>query len=249
MRKWLILLLIIACVGCGGRETVASLNNRGVEQGKAGNLDEAVKLFTRAIELEPGYSESYNNLGYAYVVKGDLENAVKHFKKAIEINPNYVQALQNLEAVTAQLNEMKKAKEDTGAGAASATGERPAEKAPAEEMDAVMMHRTGVELGRAGRLDEAIKLFTKAVELDPSYAEAYNSLGYAYHKKGDLERAAECFKKALEIDPNYAQARRNLDFVTTQLNEAAASAQEGKATAEGRGTGGDHEEEDIGRGR
>jgi len=82
-----------------GRETRAGaefFNKAGVEQGKKGQMDAAISLFNRAVELEPDYAESYNNLGYAYYRKGDHERAVEYFRKAIEIDPNHERARDNL---------------------------------------------------------------------------------------------------------------------------------------------------------
>jgi tetratricopeptide (TPR) repeat protein len=35
-----------------------------------------------------------------------------------------------------------------------------------------------------GEFDKAIADFSKAIELDPNYAEAYFNRAYAYHRKG-----------------------------------------------------------------
>jgi len=78
-------------------EEVESLNRLGIEQGKAGNLDKAISLFTQAVSLEPDHAESYNNLGYAYYLKGDYKRAEEYFKKALEIDPDHKKARINLD--------------------------------------------------------------------------------------------------------------------------------------------------------
>eukprot|EP01116_Phalansterium_solitarium_P013526 TRINITY_DN30910_c0_g1_i1.p1 TRINITY_DN30910_c0_g1~~TRINITY_DN30910_c0_g1_i1.p1 ORF type:complete len:446 (+),score=131.98 TRINITY_DN30910_c0_g1_i1:109-1446(+) len=45
---------------------------------------------------------------------------------------------------------------------------------------------------------EAEALLSKAVKLDPSLVDAWNSLGECYWKKADLEAARNCFKGALD---------------------------------------------------
>jgi Flp pilus assembly protein TadD len=45
------------------------------------------------------------------------------------------------------------------------------------------------------RYDEAVVALEKAVQLDPGYAEAWNSLAVAYQNKGDEVKAREAFKK------------------------------------------------------
>lgn len=58
-------------------------------------------------------------------------------------------------------------------------------------------------------LDKKIELYTKAIELNPNYAEAYNNRGSAYDDKEDFDKAIEDYTKAIELDPNLAEAYYN----------------------------------------
>jgi tetratricopeptide (TPR) repeat protein len=66
--------------------------------------------------------------------------------------------------------------------------------------------KKGIE---ARDLTERIFYFTKAIELKPDYAPAYNYRGITYHRKGDYNLAIQDFTKSIEIDPNYHHAYRN----------------------------------------
>ncbi len=55
-----------------------------------------------------------------------------------------------------------------------------------------------------GDYDRAIADYTKAIEIDPKYANAYYSRGIAWGKKGNSDRAIADYTKAIEIDPKYA---------------------------------------------
>ena len=68
----------------------------------------------------------------------------------------------------------------------------------------------GLALQEMGYYDDAMKLFTKAVELDPSLAIAYNDMGIIYEAGGEEEDAESCYLKAVEIDPAYTSAYSNL---------------------------------------
>ena len=57
--------------------------------------------------------------------------------------------------------------------------------------------------------DCAIEDFTKAIELNPNYADAYYNRGLAYQSKGEVDRTIEDFTKAIELNPNYADAYYN----------------------------------------
>lgn len=56
---------------------------------------------------------------------------------------------------------------------------------------------------------KTIEDLTRAVELMPSHAPAYNELGFAYAKKGDYDKAIANYNKALELDRCYDWAFYN----------------------------------------
>ena len=50
----------------------------------------------------------------------------------------------------------------------------------------------------AGKLDDALQSFSKAVELDPEFGRAYSGLAASARNLGRDEEAQNDFKKALE---------------------------------------------------
>ena len=54
--------------------------------------------------------------------------------------------------------------------------------------------------------DRAIADYTKAIEIDPKFADAYYNRGLAYCYKQDYDRAITDYTKAIEIDPKFAIA-------------------------------------------
>ncbi|HTL48700.1 MAG TPA: tetratricopeptide repeat protein [Verrucomicrobiae bacterium] len=53
-----------------------------------------------------------------------------------------------------------------------------------------------------GKLDEAISLYQKSLEVLPT-AEAYTFLGWAYSYQGRYDEAIEECQKAIDLDPDY----------------------------------------------
>lgn len=51
-------------------------------------------------------------------------------------------------------------------------------------------------------LDKQIELYTKAIDLKPDYANAYNNRGIAYYHKGDCDKAMADFNKAINLKPD-----------------------------------------------
>jgi tetratricopeptide (TPR) repeat protein len=67
-----------------------------------------------------------------------------------------------------------------------------------------------MDLGRAGRTDEAIAQMRKAVELDRRNAEAHAMLGALLDDKGQVDETIACWRKAIELDPKNAKTHDNL---------------------------------------
>ena len=59
----------------------------------------------------------------------------------------------------------------------------------------------GEFLTRAGRLDEAIENYRKALDIDPESAVVYLRLGQALRLQGKPDQAIENYRKALSRDP------------------------------------------------
>ena len=55
-------------------------------------------------------------------------------------------------------------------------------------------------------IDLAIVEFTKAIEINPRFAEAYHERGLAYDAKGEYDLAISDYNKALEINLRYERA-------------------------------------------
>lgn len=63
--------------------------------------------------------------------------------------------------------------------------------------------------------ENAKAMFSKALELRPGYAPAYNNLGLVFIVEGRLGEAVFCFNKAIESDPFLDAAKSNIIKVDT----------------------------------
>jgi Tfp pilus assembly protein PilF len=59
---------------------------------------------------------------------------------------------------------------------------------------------------------EALYRWKRAVEIDSSYAAAYNNLAIAYEHEGQFEEARKAYERAIEIEPNNALIKQNYDL-------------------------------------
>jgi Tfp pilus assembly protein PilF len=83
----------------------------------------------------------------------------------------------------------------------------------------------GISVAQRGLWREAIYRWEKAVELDPSYAAAFNDLAIAYEHEGQLDKARKAYEKALELDPNNAEIKQNFELFK-EINDRTGAAKD-----------------------
>jgi len=152
-----------------------------------GDLDQAIRCYHKAIELNPDLAEACNNLGNAYKLKAQLNNAFIYYQKACRLNPRYAQAYYNLGILYQETGRFKEA---------LASYHNAVSLSPQFVEAHFNLGNTFRELGK---LDDAIRCYYRALEVNPDYAEAYNGLGTVYQEQGKLDEAYSCYQKHMHI--------------------------------------------------
>jgi len=186
-------------------------NNLGVEIDHGSTVDEAIKDFRMALQIDPKYAEAHYNLGNALLHQGKVDEAISHYQRALEISPSYADAHNNFGNVLAQKGKL----EEAAAQYQIALRIRP------EYVQAYL--GLGAILLQKGKLDEATSQFEKALQINPGYAEGHFNLGTALLQKGKVDDAIAQFEATLKIQPDNEKARLNLGAVFLQqgrLDEA-----------------------------
>ncbi len=70
----------------------------------------------------------------------------------------------------------------------------------------------GIAVAQKGLWKEARYRWERAVEIDPSYAAAYNNLAIAYEQEGQFDKARQSYEKAVELEPNNLLIKQNYDL-------------------------------------
>ena len=91
--------------------------------------------------------------------------------------------------------------------------------------DAKAQVEFGIDVAQRGLWREAIYRWEKAVEIDPTYAAAFNDLAVAYEHEGQLEKARQAYEKALKLEPENAHIRQNYELFK-EINDRTAAAKE-----------------------
>jgi tetratricopeptide (TPR) repeat protein len=77
----------------------------------------------------------------------------------------------------------------------------------------------GKKFQKEGNFQEASKKYWKAVQIDPSYAEAHSNLGFAYRKLGEFHKAVGSYKTAIRLKPKLAEAHEYLGEAYAELGK------------------------------
>ena len=70
----------------------------------------------------------------------------------------------------------------------------------------------GIRVARRGLWREAMYRWQRAIDLDPTYAPAWNNLGIAFEHEGRFDEAREAYETALDLDPNNFLIEQNYDL-------------------------------------
>ena len=112
----------------------------------------------------------------------------------------------------------------------------PIQEATTGSLEALKSWNLGVLAAKAGEERSGIPLLTRATELDPNFASAYNELGITFYNVGEMESARSNFQKAFELRQRASERERlNIEsryyqFATGDLDKAIAVLQTWKRT-------------------
>jgi len=129
-------------------------------------------------------AEQHWSKGVEYAAQGKFKEAEGEFEKALKVDPSYGPAKSVLKMIEDLIDQKIKTK------------------------TAVHLFR-GISHRKKENWDESVAEFTKAIEIDPRYADAYNGRGLAYTMRAKFEQAISDYTKAIEIDPRFAEAYSN----------------------------------------
>ena len=177
------------------RKLIEEANELSEQEDK---LEEAVKLYRKAVEMEPELVSAWHGLGLAMGDLGRHEEAESAFRKVVELEEDDASAWSNLGVALGYLGRYEEAK-NASRKAVELTPEK-----------ALAWYNLGVALGGLGRYEEAESASHKAVELEPELASAWNNLGTALGNLGRHEEAESAFRKVVELEPEKASAWSNL---------------------------------------
>jgi tetratricopeptide (TPR) repeat protein len=162
--------------------------NRGLRHDEDGRHESAIEEFLAAEALDPENVENLAHLATAYGALSQFGEADLAINRAIRLDPLNVEVRVG-EAILAFRKGLYAAAEVQ----LKAICMRDSSHGPAH------FYR-GEALNRLGRVDEALKVMERAVQLQPGNWRAYHTLGMLFDRKDDRERASEMYRRARELN-------------------------------------------------
>jgi non-specific serine/threonine protein kinase len=168
-----------------------------------GDLEIAIQMYKKALEVDPQYALAYAGLADAYVYKYEayydrsvhlLNLAEETAKRALALDYDLPEAHRALGRVYKERKNNPEAISEF-------------KKAIELKPDYLEAYRAlGWICEEMRNCDEAIAYTEKALEIRPSDRESYLLLGIAYLDKKEYPQAEKMFFEALEVAPDYATA-------------------------------------------
>jgi len=179
-----------------------------------GRDGDALEQLRGAVALAPDLVDARIKLGNALTRAGRMDEALEQYTQALARDPDHVAA--RLRRATLELARGRP-------NAALADLEKARELAPARRVE--IQIALGAALTQAGRFQEALGEYRRALELDPASLEA--QLGAA-RLEGHLGRhgaALDAYRAVLRLDPQNLEARLG-EIAVLLLGERRADARE-----------------------
>ncbi|MCK5440035.1 MAG: tetratricopeptide repeat protein, partial [Gemmatimonadetes bacterium] len=152
-----------------------------------GNPEKQLELYEKLIQSFPDDERGHQLLAGLYFGRQDYEAAIKHYAHATEINPEYSPAYNLLGYANRSIGNYE---------AAEAAFQKYIEVLPGEPNP----HDSYAELlMKAGRFEESIVQYKKALEADPSFQFSYAGIANNQMFMGDTDAARETLHEMYEV--------------------------------------------------
>lgn len=197
------------------RNNPAAVSGLGIVRLEQGRYREAVRLFEQVLKAMPNDPATHNNMGLARERCGEMDRALKHYAKAVASAPGYGIARLSLVQALIRLERKDEAEQVLRDGIAQDSSNA------AFHVELAHLHRA------AGRLEEAVAHYGKAVELNPGDPQILIDKAAALVETGREDKATACLDTALKVDPGNPVAM--LDKAEIAASKKAAGKDTAKA--------------------
>ena len=197
---------------------------RGIDAHKAGQVQEADRLYTAILKAQPKHPDANHNMGVLAVGVGKVQKALPFFKIALEKNPSiaqywlsYIDALIKLDRLEDAKAVLDHAKEIGAKGKAfdkleqQLEGIEPTKTAGSQNQDPPQEElQSLIRLHSQNRHQEAFNQTKLLLNTFPSSALLHNICGMTNIQLKQFDDAIASFEISLKIKPDCADAYSNM---------------------------------------
>lgn len=181
--------------------------------------ENAIKLFKKALELDPDYALAYAGLGDAYGQRPQrfgfpstwIDSSIAASRKAVSIDPGLAEGYKALALGYTQLGKENLAIENNKKAVECNPNYYPA------------VANLGSSYETLGKPDEALPWAKKAISINPTNPVILSMLGSVYFDLGQDAKAHESFDRALALQPDLTNAQQGLatiEFLDGNIQQA-----------------------------
>ncbi len=175
---------------------------------EAGNIEQAVANFDRAIAVNPAFEPAYLAQASIYESRQDKDNAIAVLKKYLEqVNPRNRDIRQHLV-------QLYIATKDYAGGLAEL--EKMLEENPGD-LDAQL--RMALIYGEKKEFPKAISRLTDILKSKPAELKVRDYLGYLYEETKDYPKAMETYRYNIHLDPRFSDSHMHLGVLLYRLKQ------------------------------
>jgi Flp pilus assembly protein TadD len=181
-----------------------NLINLGIAYQNNGRVEESIKVFKRALQLQPNNQIALNNIGVSYIMSSHFMEADTALNKALQMDSTFQLAKNN----KAWLELEKKNFIEQIA---------KMEAVPADQRKPQDFIDLGLKYYALHEYQKSIDLFDQCIQKDPENSLAYNNRGTSLMFLNKFEEAKASFQKAVDLDGSVQLFRNNVRWAEDEL--------------------------------
>jgi tetratricopeptide (TPR) repeat protein len=190
---------------------------------RAGNLDQAMAFYQKAIELDPSYGAVYNDLGVLFEAKGLTDRAEDAYLKAVQVDPSDLSAYTNLALIYEAKRDLNKAYFYWDKRAQLGLPDDPWTKrahSRLKDINIVLSNRPredALELEVSGLVKDIAEQKAQLNKDSKALAKFYFEQAKLKQKKGDDVTAFKLALDASQLDPTNAEIEEFMTKIQGRL--------------------------------
>jgi tetratricopeptide (TPR) repeat protein len=176
----------------------------GTVYADSGEEDLAIEELLTALRLSPNLMKAAHRLGRIFQKEGMYGKAIAYYSREVDLEPS-----PGLYGMIGMLH-LRQEKYNEAIEYFEKALRMDSDFLAAETDMMAAYHLWASQLIKDSRIDEALSILARAVEVFPSSRVIHYDIGTAYDTSGQYEKAIEQYKKTLEIEPSFVAAKSNI---------------------------------------